>query len=355
MVGRPVLRAEEGAIGDVELKDIMVGDEAAAVRQALEISYPVSNGIVQDWGDMEVLYDYIFNDKLHVDTSERRILLTEAPLNPVANRKRMLSLMFEKYQVQGAQISVQAMLTLYAQGVTSGVVVDSGDGVTHVVGVYEGFVPQHLTRRLNVAGRHLTQYLVKLLLLRGYTFNRTADFATIQEMKEKLCYCALDAQAERKLAEETTVLMQRYKLPDGREVKIGRERFETPEALFNPSLIDCESPGLSDMVFGMIQDADMDLRSSFYNHIVLSGGSTMYPGLPSRLQHDLSTMYKKKILKGEAGSGKVTINVESPPQRKHAVFTGAAVLAKAMASRGDEFWYSKARFEEEGIDRMLAK
>jgi actin-related protein 2 len=147
------------------------------------------------------------------------------------------------------------MLTLTAQGLLTGVVVDTGDGVTHCVPVYDGFVPQQLIRRLDVAGRHITKYLIKLLLLRGYSLNRTADFETARMIKEKLCYSAYDIQKERALAQETTVLMETYELPDGRVIKLGRERFEAPEAMFNPSLIDVESSvgGMGDMVLNMIQ------------------------------------------------------------------------------------------------------
>jgi actin-related protein 2 len=123
-----------------------------------------------------------------------------------------------------------------AQGLLTGVVVDTGDGVTHVVPVFDGFVPQNLIRRLDVAGRHVTQYLNKLLLLRGYAFNSSADFDTVRQIKEKLCYVSSDILAERKLAQETTCLMDTFTLPDGKVIKIGRERFEAPECLFNPSL-----------------------------------------------------------------------------------------------------------------------
>merc|ERR1712232_1190281 len=101
--------------------------------------------------DMEHLWKYTFNDKLKIDPSEHKIMLTEAPLNPVENRKRTIQRMFEGFGFQAAQMQIQAMLVLYAQGLLTGVVVDSGDGVTHVVPVYEGFVPGHLIRRLNVA------------------------------------------------------------------------------------------------------------------------------------------------------------------------------------------------------------
>ena len=161
-------------------------------------------------------------------------------MNPESNRTKLLEEMFERYDFGACNVSIQAMLTLYAQGLLTGVVVDTGDGVTHVVPVYQGFVPQNLIRRLDVAGRHITNYLIKLLLLRGYAFERTADFDTVREIKEKCCYVACDVNVERKLALETTNLMESFTLPDGRVIKIGRERFEAPEALFNPSLIDCE-------------------------------------------------------------------------------------------------------------------
>jgi actin-related protein 2 len=350
-----MLRAEEESIDDIPLKDIMVGDEASALRRALQITYPVDNGIIKNWDDMEQVWNYTFDTKMGIDCTGKKIVLTEAPLNPKENRQKMAEYMFEKYNYGGLYIGVQAMLTLYAQGLVTGVVVDSGDGVTHVVAVYDGFVPRHLTRRLNIAGRHLTQYMIKLMLLRGYAFNRTADFHTIQEIKEKHCYVALDPKAERRLATDTTVLVEKHKLPDGRVIKIGRERFEAAEALFNPSLMDVESAGLADMVFDMIQAADMDLRPEFYKHIVLSGGTTMFPGLPSRLEHDLKQRYLKDVLKGdERRLSKFKLNIEDPPRRKHMVFMGASVLGDIMRSK-EEFWISKAEYEELGADRALAK
>mmetsp|Transcript_25485 Transcript_25485/g.35072 ORF Transcript_25485/g.35072 Transcript_25485/m.35072 type:complete len:267 (+) Transcript_25485:406-1206(+) len=262
--------------------------------------------------------------------------------------------MFETYKFAAGNVSIQAMLTLYAQGLLTGVVVDTGDGVTHVVPVYDGFVPQNLIRRLDVAGRHVTQYLIKLLMLRGYAFNRTADFDTVRQIKEKLCYVAMDIQSERKLALETTCLMENYTLPDGKVIKLGRERFEAPECLFNPTLVDSEKAGMADMVFEMIQDADIDTRSEYYKHIVLSGGSSMYPGLPSRLEKDIKDRYLKEILKGNVERmKKFKITVEDPPRRKHMVFLGGSVLADIMKDR-PEFWITKQEYDEHGIN-ILSK
>ena len=287
LVGRPILRAEEAFQEGVELKDIMCGDAAAAVRASLETSYPVTNGIIKNWDDMEELWKYTFNEKLAINPPDHKILLTEPPLNPTKNREQMVERMFEKFGFGACNVSIQAMLTLYAQGLRTGVVVDTGDGVSHVIPVYDGFVPQNLIRRLDVAGRHITRYLIKLLLLRGYAFNRTADLETVRQIKEKLCYVAHDIGMERRLAQDTTVLEEPYTLPDGRVIKLGRERFEAPEPLFDPSLVDVEAPGLGDMVFEMIQKSPMDCRTDYYKHIVLSGGTSMYPGFPTRLEKDI--------------------------------------------------------------------
>jgi len=344
---RPVLRSEE-KIENVQLKDIMVGDEAQKLRMMLQITYPLDNGIIRNWDDMQYVWDYTFYDKLKVDTKECKIMLTEAPMNPVQNRKKMIEVMFEKYGFKSAYIGIQAVLTLYAQGLLTGVVVDSGDGVTHVVPVYEGFSLPNLTRRLDVAGRDVTRYFIKLLLLRGYAFNRTADFETVRQIKEQLCYVGYDLELEKRLAEETTVLTRSYTLPDGRVIRVGGERFQAPEVLFEPHLIDVEGGGMADQLFDCINKADIDTRPEFYSHIVLSGGSTMYPGLPSRLEKEIRNLYLQKVLKGNRATfAKFKCRIEDPPRRKHMVFLGAAYLAEIMKDK-EHFWMNKHEYDEQG-------
>lgn len=351
MIGRPMMRAEE-EFKDVVLKDIMVGDECAALRAMLETSYPVENGIVKDWEGMGHLWDYTFYERMKIDPTEHKIMLTEPPMNPKSNKKNMCEVMFDKYGFSHTKVSIQAMLVLYAQGLLTGVVVDSGDGVSHIVPIWDGVCPPGLIKRLNVAGRHITRQLIKLLQVRGYAFNRTADFEDVRQIKEKLCYVACDPNTESKLALETTTLIEKYELPDGRIIKMDRERYEAAEVLFNPHLIDEEQVGVSEMLFKMIQEADIDLRASFYKHIVLSGGSTMFPGLPSRLEKDMRDMYLERILKGdEKALQKFKLGIEDPPRRKHMVFLGGSVLADIMKDRAD-FWISKAEWQEQG-DRIL--
>ncbi|ESO90080.1 hypothetical protein LOTGIDRAFT_218116 [Lottia gigantea] len=354
LVGRPIIRSQT-KIFDIEVKDLMVGEEASKLRSMLEVNYPMENGIVRNWDDMLHLYDHTFGkDMMNINPQNTRILLTEPPMNPMKNRERMIQTMFEKYQFHSVHIAIQAVLTLYAQGLLTGVVVDSGDGVTHICPVYEGFALPHLTRRLDIAGRDITRYLIKLLLLRGYAFNHSADFETVRMMKERLCYVAYDVEQEQKLALETTVLVEPYTLPDGRVIKVGGERFEAPEALFQPHLINVEGLGVAELLFQTIQSADIDLRPELYKHIVLSGGSSMYPGLPSRLEREMKQLYLEKILKGNAEKlSKFKIKIEDPPRRKHMVFLGGSVLSDIMKDR-DEFWMTRQEYEEQGI-RVLDK
>jgi len=354
MVGRPMLRSS-AKVGDIEVKDLMVGDEAAALRSMLEINYPMDNGIVRSWEDMQHVWDFTFGEtKMNINPRECKVLLTEPPLNPSKNREKMVEVMFEKYGFNGVFIAIQAVLTLYAQGLLTGVVIDSGDGVTHICPVYEGFALPHLTRRLDIAGRDITKYLIKLLLLRGYAFNHTADFETVRQMKEKLCYVGYDIDQEQRLALETTYLVEQYTLPDGRTVRMSGERFEAPEALFQPHLINVEGVGVAELLFNTIQAADIDTRPEFYKHIVLSGGSTMYPGLPSRLERELKQLYLERVLKGDTSKlAKFKIRIEDPPRRKHMVFLGGAVLADIMKNKED-FWMTRQEYEEKGL-RCLEK
>lgn len=356
-VGRPQVRTSQRLINNVEVKDLHIGEECTELRHLLELNYPMENGIVKNWDDMGHIWDYTFGPKkLNIDAKDCKLLLTEPPLNPSSNRQKLLQVMFEQYGFHSVFVAVQAVLTLYAQGLLTGVVVDSGDGVTHICPVFEGYALNHLTKRLDIAGRDITRYLIKLLLLRGYAFNHSADFETARQIKEKLCYVAYDVEQEQKLSLETTVLMEPYTVPDGRIVKLGAERFEAPEILFQPHLIGVEKMGLSELLFNVIQSADIDTRLEFYKHIVLSGGTTMYPGLLSRLEREVKQLYLDRVLKGNTENfHKFKCKIEAPPKRKHIVFVGGAVLSWLMRDRDTDFWVTKKEWEEQGLHYCMQK
>lgn len=323
---------------DVEhyTREYYIGEEALQLRGVLRLSYPVGHGIVEDWGAMEKIWHYTFYTDLRLDPAEHPILLTEPPLNPRPNREKMCEIMFETFNIPALYIAMQAVLSLYASGRTTGLVCDSGTGVTHVVPIYEGFALTHAISRLDLAGRDITEYLMRLLRQRGYALTTSAEKEIVRDIKEKLCYVALDPEKELKLAEKVSGMEKSYMLPDGETLTVGVERFLAPEVFFNPGAVGKETSPMDEVIVESVSKCDIDLRRDLYANIVLSGGSTMFPGLKERLTKEIAEMIPENV----------EVKIIAPPERMYSVWIGGSILSSLKTFQ--KMWVTRKEYKDIG-------
>lgn len=313
-----------------------IGEEATQLRGVLKLSCPISHGIIEDWGAMEKMWHYTFYTDLRVDPSEHPVLLTESPLNPRSNREKVAEIMFETFNVPALYVAMQAILSLYASGRTTGCVVDIGDSAFHVVPVYEGFALSHAIARQEIAGRDITQYLQRLLRQAGYNFVTSAETDIVRDVKEKLCYIALDAEKEIMLSKKVAGMEKVYMLPDGETLKIGTERFLATEILFNPSVMGKELDPLDDVICKSVNQCDIDLRRDLLGNIVLSGGTTMLAGLKERLTKEIKEQIPESV----------DVKIIAPPERMFAVWIGGSILSSLKTFQ--RMWVTRREYKEMG-------
>ncbi|KAL3940915.1 MAG: hypothetical protein SGBAC_004628 [Bacillariaceae sp.] len=260
-------------------------------------------------------------------------LLTEAPLNPRQNRDKVAEIFFETFRAPALFFAPPSVLSLYASGRTTGVVLDVGEGVTHAVPVYEGFALPHSVTRSDVAGRDVTRQMQLLLRRSGLSFTTTTELDLVKRMKEETCYLTRTPMADDAAQKESKT---QYTLPDGQTVNLSTERFQAPNVLFDPSLFGSEEPGAADILVNSIMKSDIDLRSTLFSQVVLAGGSTMCPGFGDRMLHEVRSR----------SPSHTKIRISAPPERMNSTFVGGSILASLATFKS--MWVSRAEFEEHG-------
>ena len=341
IIGKP--KSEKIKMGPAR-KECYVGEQAKEKMGVLNLSLPIQHGQIVDWDSMEKVWHHTYYNELAIDPRDQNVLLTEAPTNTIQHREKMASLMFEKFQVPGLYIGNTAVLALYSSGRTTGIVLESGDGVTHTAPIYEGYALPHAVMRVNMAGRDMTEYLYKLLTDAGVGFTTPAYMDIVRQMKERLCYVALDFEEEVTNAAKQPV-DKSYSLPDGTVVKVGTPRFRCPEALFKSSLLNTgkEDDGFHELVFKAINKCDMEVRRDLYSSIVLAGGTNMYRGLAERLEKEV----------GNLAPSAVKPKVIAPPERKYSVWIGGSILASLPEFQ--KLYVTEQEYEEHGARILHGK
>jgi len=352
---------------DVADLDFYIGNEAQVQRHNYNVDYPIRHGVVDNWDNMEKYWQRCIYQYLNCDPEEHFMLLTEPPMNSPENREYTAEIMFETFNVPGLYIAVQAVLALCASLLTkqdgarnasvTGTVIDSGDGVTHIIPVVEGYVIGSCIKHVPLAGRDVTNFVLQQLRDRGEQFPPEDGLTLAKKIKEMHCYVCPDMVKEFHKFDTENDKFREYKginPKTGKDYKIdiGYERFLGPEVFFSPEIFSSDwTTPLPDIVDNTIQACPIDTRRSLYNYITLSGGTTMFKNFVKRLERDIkrktderfdfqSKKYPDMQLK------KVDVHVVTHPFQRFAVWFGGSMLASQPEFLG--YFHTKAQYQEQG-------
>ncbi|XP_048192483.1 actin-related protein T1-like [Perognathus longimembris pacificus] len=332
VIGYPKLNVPLAKMVKIKQKMFLVGEEAQKQCNSLSLEYPIERGVVKNWDNMEKLWDHLFKRELEVKPNEQPVLLMEHALNPKKIREKTAEFMFEKYEVPAMCLFNHAAGALYASASVTGLVVESGDGVTCTVPIYEGHPLPHAVTKLFVAGKDITTRLIQLLFLKRYMFSSIFNKAFIDEMKETMCFVAMEPEEDNGQQE----VQRDYTLPDGHVIQLDGHLCRLPEAVFTPNLLGIQEPGITKMACSSIEKCDVDIQNHLFANIVLSGGNTLFPGLGERLMKELKS----------ATSPQRAIRITASPDRSFSTWIGASVIT--CLSTFKQRWVTASEFKEFG-------
>ena len=318
--------------------DIFVGEEALNKGGTLQLSRPITKGEIKDFSTMELIWKHIFFNELLTETKTHSVIVTEAPFAPSDNKKQMAEVLFDKLGVESLYIINTSSLALYANGKTTGTVVDIGYQTTSFVPIYEGFVLNHAVTKVDTGGKDLTDYFCHIIGLRDDNdkFVNEGQKSMINELKEKICEVAedYDSQVKKCLDSKKEEI---YNLPDGSKVRIAQEKYQCPELLFQPQFFQREHYGLHEQTFKSIKRCDDDIEKDLFQNVILCGGSSLFLKIRKKFEKELQSL---------APTGK-TVKVIAPPERKYSAWLGGAILSSMKKFKAAMF-VSKKEYNENG-------
>lgn len=330
---------EDVATSAIKVKDTYVGYDIRSKHCALKVQSPIRQGKVTNWDDMEKIWHHVFQKELRVASEEHPVFIAVPPLAPKADRQQITEIMFETFKTPAFYAAFNGVLSMYAAGRSTGIVFDSGDDVSHVVPVYECHALSSAIEQINIAGRDLTEYLTILLNERGYNLEKEIA----RDMKQNFCYAALNFEQELSKASHSSSVEKRYELPNGELFVVGNERFRCVETMFQPSHMGLDSSGVHEVLYKSVMKCDVDIRKELFSNVVLSGGSTMFPGLADRLKHELGGMVPRGT----------EVKVVAPPERKLLVWIGASVFTSLSSFK--QKWITRQQYDENGPEIVHRK
>ncbi|KAJ5070720.1 actin [Anaeramoeba ignava] len=332
IIGRP---KHYGIMIGMGQKDTYIGDEAQSKRGILTITYPIENGIIQNFDDIQRIWHHTFYNELCISPDYHPVLLSDVSLNPKINKEKITQIMFETFDIPSLYLENQAFLSLISNGKTTGIVVEMGGGVIQIVPIYQGFILSDSIVKFNLTGRKITDYLIKILNEKGYEFKTTSQLEIANDIKEKLCYVALDFDQEMKKKEKT--IEKNYELPDGKVLVIGNQRFRCSEVLFQPSLIEMNESGIHQKIYDSIMKCDREIQQDLFSNIILSGATSMLPGIKERLEKEINQLTPKNS----------KCKIFSPSERKYSVWIGGSIFASIQNSLST--FIQKTDYDEFGL------
>ena len=335
-----------------EMKEQYIGKDCSKYLGILKLRYPVKNGIFENEQDILTVFKYIYQN-LEINNEEIRehpILITEPLLNPYSNREKIASALFENLSAPAIFFASQPILSLFSTSNTSGVILESGEGVTQSCVVYEGYSIPNSYIRNNYGGRDVTDYFQTLLKKQGHSFSTTSEFEIVRKIKEEICFTIVGSSSNNPLSNISNLELgnknksessNTYNLPDGNAIKIGEEKSLAPEILFNPSIIGSEHSSFQEMIVTSINKVDIDLRKNLFNNILISGGNTLFKGIQEKFHTEIKYLSPKNM----------KVRIHSPGNRLLSCWTGGNVISTLEIFK--KMWVTKDDWGEKGNKSII--